>query len=190
MRITGGKARGIRLSVPGRGTRPATDRMREALFSRLRFVVEDGFFLDLFAGTGAYGLEALSRGAKGGILVESNRLAVAAIGENLKRVERSLGSGGGSSGAVHIIRGDAFRWRPQQSERFDMVFLDPPYGVPEEPLLCLLTYCRKWLSDEGSSRLVVELPGSRELKHSGWELDRRLGRGRGDSPTACIFKAR
>src|ERR1041384_6862076 len=91
MRISGGAARGIPLVVPkGDAVRPATDGMRQAVFSSLGARVVDARFLDLFAGSGAYGLEALSRGAAGGIFVEQNAKAAACVRANITAVCKSL----------------------------------------------------------------------------------------------------
>src|ERR1043165_2460605 len=91
MRITGGNARGIPLAVPkGDAVRPATDAMRQAVFSSLGARVADAQFLDLFAGSGGYGLEPLSRGAAGGTFVEQNAKAVACLRQNIAAVCKSL----------------------------------------------------------------------------------------------------
>ena len=91
MRISGGAARGIPLMVPkGDAVRPATDGMRQAVFSSLGGRVVDAQFLDLFAGSGAYGLEALSRGAAGGIFVEQNGKTVECLRRNIAAVCKSL----------------------------------------------------------------------------------------------------
>ena len=93
MRITGGKARGINLTT-GRAAhvRPATDRMREAVFSSLGKAVESASVLDLFAGSGSYGMEALSRGAGSALFVEKHPQAVDALQRNLDAVLKSMGN--------------------------------------------------------------------------------------------------
>src|SRR5690242_14529688 len=92
MRISGGAARGVPLLVPkGDAVRPATDGMRQAVFSSLGARVAGARFLDLFAGSGAYGLEALSRGAAGGVFVEQNAKAAACVKKNIETVCKSLG---------------------------------------------------------------------------------------------------
>src|SRR3954454_24471036 len=91
MRISGGAARGITLVTPkGDAVRPATDGMRQAVFSSLGARVAGARFLDLFAGSGAYGLEALSRGAIAGTFVEQNGKAVACLRQNIAAVCKSL----------------------------------------------------------------------------------------------------
>src|SRR6186713_1475308 len=91
MRISGGGARGITLAVPkGDAVRPATDGMRQSVFSSLGARVTGARFLDLFAGSGGYGLEALSRGAAGGVFVEQNARTAGFIRDNLTAVCKSL----------------------------------------------------------------------------------------------------
>src|SRR3954462_8903224 len=92
MRISGGVARGIQLVTPkGDATRPATDGMRQGVFSSLGAAVVGARFLDLFAGSGAYGLEAISRGAAGGVFVEQNGKAAGCVRQNLVAVCKSAG---------------------------------------------------------------------------------------------------
>ena len=101
MRISGGAARGIELQVPrGDTVRPATDGMRQAVFSSLGARTAGARFVDLFAGSGAYGLEAFSRGAGGGSFVERNAKACACLRRNIAAVCRSLGKGGDELVAV------------------------------------------------------------------------------------------
>ena len=129
MRIIGGTARGRKLTAPGKRfgnvIRPTSDRAREALFSIIGQRVEDAVVLDLFAGSGAIGLEALSRGARAVTFVDSNRLVAGLI-------ERNLETCGFSERALVICRdlskNLAFLTTNQPRVRFDLVFLDPPYG--------------------------------------------------------------
>ena len=125
MRVIAGAYRGRRLSTPaGRSTRPTSDRVREALFSILGPVA--GLrALDLYAGSGALGIEALSRGAADVVFVDSDRRAAAAIRANLQR----LGAAGERAPTLVITR-DALRFlssTPAAGPRFDLVFVDPPY---------------------------------------------------------------
>jgi 16S rRNA (guanine966-N2)-methyltransferase len=152
-RIISGTAGGRRLRTPpGPTTRPTSDRVREALFSRLehRGLLEDTRVLDLYAGSGALGLEAASRGAAEVVLVEAQRGAAAAIRANIAAVghpgvrlvvdtvERALGSG------------------PPGGTPFDLVLLDPPYDLTEESLAAVLNALveRDWLGPDGF--VVVE----------------------------------
>ncbi|WP_426561483.1 16S rRNA (guanine(966)-N(2))-methyltransferase RsmD [Angustibacter sp. McL0619] len=128
-RIIAGSARGRRLQVPpGRDTRPTSDRVREALFSRLEHegVLDDAHVLDLYAGSGALGLEALSRGARSALLVESDRGTAALVRRNLG----ATGLDGASVLAVPVARALA---RPS-GQAVDLVLADPPYPL-EEPAL-------------------------------------------------------
>lgn len=123
-----GTAKGVRLRGPGRGTRPLSDRVKQALFGALEsegLVGRDSTFLDLFAGSGAGGIEALSRGAAGAVFVERDPAAAAVVDDNLRRA----GLAGG-----RVVRADAVRFLDEQDaapERpFAAVLVDPPYGDP------------------------------------------------------------
>jgi len=124
MRITGGEAGGIPIKAPrGKGARPTSDKVREALFSVLGKSVTGAKALDLFAGSGALGIEALSRGAQSVVLVDNNPAACKMIAANLKAV--------GLAEKGEIIRADfraALRKIGGRGDKFDLVFLDPPYG--------------------------------------------------------------
>jgi len=135
VRVIAGSAKGRTLDAPhGGATRPATDRIRETLFAILDPVLEDARVLDLFAGAGTLGIEALSRGAAHATFVERDARAVAALRENVE----TLGVGA----LTHVRRGDVLRELPalyHVGERFDVVFLDPPYeaGLVETTLEAL-----------------------------------------------------
>jgi 16S rRNA (guanine966-N2)-methyltransferase len=122
VRVVAGLYRGRRLQAPaGRSTRPTSDRVREALFSILGPSVEGARVLDIFAGSGALGIEALSRGAAEAVFVDSDARAVAAVRANLEAV--------GAEARVH--RRDAFGWLASPASgggTFDLVFADPPYS--------------------------------------------------------------
>jgi 16S rRNA (guanine(966)-N(2))-methyltransferase RsmD len=119
MRVIAGSARGIRLkAVPGEGTRPITDRAKEALFSILGAETVDARFLDLFAGTGSVGIEALSRGAASATFVEKNPKALSTIRENLRRTR--LGSYG------RVVRADVFKYLGRDPQCFDVIYVAPP----------------------------------------------------------------
>ena len=129
MRVTGGRYRGRTLAAPrGDATRPTTDRTREALFNLLGARLDfDGLrVLDAFAGSGALGLEALSRGAARATFVERGAPALAVIRQNVQALS--------VVGQTQVIRGDALRWLEQAAEageRFDLAFADPPYALAE-----------------------------------------------------------
>ncbi len=122
MRIVGGDAKGRRLKHPKTpGTRPVIDRVKTALFDILSTRVIDVRFLDLFAGTGAVGLEALSRGAAHATFIELSQPVAAVLRENLRTT--------GLAERAEVIRGDAFRFLEQaaaQGKRYDMVYIAPP----------------------------------------------------------------
>ena len=121
MRVVAGEFKGRRLVAPrGRRTRPTADRVREALFSMLGDV-SGARVLDLYAGSGALGIEALSRGAESAVFVERDRAALAALERNLEAT--------GAPGEVR--RQDVARFLERQEGTFDLVFCDPPYdGAP------------------------------------------------------------
>ena len=124
MRVISGKAGGRRLEgPPSDSTRPMTDRVREALFSSLAWRVPDSAVLDLYAGIGSIGLEALSRGAGSVVFVERDRRVAKVLQDNVDTV--------GLGGKIVIQDVEAFlQGRPTGSEPFDLVFVDPPYALP------------------------------------------------------------
>lgn len=124
MRVIAGTARGARLKSPkGRDTRPTLDRVREALFSILGELVEGANFLDLYAGTGAVGIEALSRGADSCVFVENDRDATALIGENLATTKL-----GEQAVVIAAPLPGALRRVAQSGRKFEIVYIDPPYA--------------------------------------------------------------
>ena len=124
MRVIAGKARRLQLkTLPGDHTRPTTDRIKETLFNILSFGVEGSRFLDLFAGSGAIGIEAISRGADQAVFVENNRQALSCIRENLAHTKLE-------KEAVVLGREvqSAISQLDLQKNPFDYIFMDPPYG--------------------------------------------------------------
>jgi len=185
MRISGGRARGIPLAVPkGDAVRPATDGMRQAVFSSLGARVADARFLDLFAGSGAYGLEALSRGAAGGIFVEQNARAAACIRQNLVAVGRSLER---ELREVTVIQADARTVPLGGVDLPDLVFIDPPYEVIADIAPALFERLAGLLATKPDAIVVFELPGELELAPPGWKLLKRLGKG-ARQPTVAFFR--
>lgn len=184
MRITGGRARGIPLKAPkGDGTRPATDRMREAVFSSLGPSIEDCRVADLFAGTGSYGLEALSRGAASASFFETDRSALTCLRQNVQAALRSCKL---NSNAAKVVARDIFSL-DVNSPAYDLVFLDPPYEMIAEHLGRIFEKAVSPIAVE-DARAIVELPGNLEPKLEGWEMIRRIGKAGKDKPTAAIFK--
>lgn len=164
MRVIAGRLGGRRLSAPkGLATRPTSDRVREALFSALGDV-GGARVLDLYAGTGALGFESLSRGAAEAWFVEQDARLV----EALYAQAETFGA------KPRIVRQDAASFlRGRAPQRFDVVFLDPPYSMPVEPLLELLP---AWLADEGVAYVERPLPvGLPELAAGEWRKRSRAG---------------
>ena len=122
-RVIAGSARGVRLRAPGPGTRPLADRVKQTMFAILEPEIQGAEVLDLFAGSGAAGIEALSRGAATAIFVEKDQQAAAVIDANL----RATGLAGP---ATAVVRWDVVRWlaEPNVDTAFDLVLVDPPYA--------------------------------------------------------------
>ncbi len=187
MRISGGVARGITLSVPaGDAVRPATDGMRQRVFSSLGTRVAGARFLDLFAGSGAYGLEALSRGAAGGLFVERNTKAAACVRQNIAAVCKSLGR---DSRDLVVLQGDARSVPVPAGEVPDLVFIDPPYDIISEIVPALFVRLAEVLATKPDAVVVFEYPGELELAPPGWTLVRRLGKG-AHQPTVGFFQCK
>jgi 16S rRNA (guanine966-N2)-methyltransferase len=122
VRIVAGSAKGARLAPVPAGTRPVSDRAREGLFSSLGGRVDAARVLDLFAGTGAMGIEALSRGAASALFVDSSPQAVGAITQNLQRTKLAE--------RATVRRQDVLRALRRGLGWFDLIIVDPPYRVP------------------------------------------------------------
>jgi 16S rRNA (guanine966-N2)-methyltransferase len=120
IRVISGVAKGRRLKlVPGEGTRPVSDRVKEALFNILGADVREAWVLDLFAGTGSVAIEALSRGAAGAVLVDQEARAIRTLHENLESTQLA--------GRAEVIRADAFLLLEEAPRRqFDYVYVAPP----------------------------------------------------------------
>jgi 16S rRNA (guanine966-N2)-methyltransferase len=158
VRIIAGEWRGRRITIPeGTAVRPTPDRVRETLFNWLRDVVAGARCLDLFAGTGVLGFEALSRGAAESWFVEKDPALVAAL--NAQATVFGV--------RPRVLRQDvATLLAAPASARFDLAFLDPPYAVPIEPLLALLP---AWLTPD--ALVYVERPrepGLPEIAGASW----------------------
>ena len=123
MRVITGTARRTPLVAPkGEDTRPTGDMVKEALFSIIQFEVEGSDFLDLFAGSGQLGIEALSRGARSAVFVDTSAEAVSAIEQNLKQTRLF--------DRAKVLRTDAEAFLSGRAGQFDFVLLDPPYRSP------------------------------------------------------------
>jgi 16S rRNA (guanine966-N2)-methyltransferase len=187
MRISGGAARGIPLRVPpGDVVRPATDGLRQAVFSSLGARVMGAVFWDLFAGSGAYGLEALSRGATRGIFVEKNAKAAACVQANLAAVAKSLGR---ETDDGQIAQADALAWVARlDTGAADLVFIDPPYGLIAEMAPRLFMSLEARLAAKPEALVIFELPGGMELAPPGWTCLKRLGGKGARQPSAVFFR--
>lgn len=155
MRVTTGSARGRALkAVPGATTRPITDIVKQALFNILMEDTRDSSWLDLFAGTGAVGIEALSRGARESVFIDNEKAAIETIKENLQATR--LAERG------RVIRQDAFGYLGgTPSRRFDFVFIAPPqYAGLWMKTLKSLDNAPRWLADTGS--IIVQIDPSED----------------------------
>ena len=185
MRISGGTARGIPLKVPpGDAVRPATDGMRQSVFSSLAPRLPGARFADLFAGSGSYGLEALSRGAEFGLFVEKSAKAAACLRANLDAVAKSLGRPPESTG--HLLQMEVMS-APLAGQNLDLVFIDPPYEIILELGEKLLAKLATELPRERDPILLFEMPGEYEIQNSAWTCFKRLGKGR-RQPSVCFYR--
>ncbi|WNQ13687.1 16S rRNA (guanine(966)-N(2))-methyltransferase RsmD [Paenibacillus aurantius] len=170
MRVISGTAKGRPLkAVPGTGTRPTTDKVKEAVFSMIGPYFDGGRALDLFAGTGGLGIEALSRGMEQAVFVDKDSKSIEVIRENLKTAK--------VEGKAEVYRNEAVRALKalaKREVRFDLVFLDPPYRMKDMDALMLLMKEQRLLNDgatvmieHDSSHTYPEEAGSfHTVKHS------------------------
>ena len=145
-RVIAGSAKGVRLLGPGEGTRPLADRVKQAIFGMLEPVLPDARVLDLFAGSGAAGIEALSRGAAHAVFVERAPEAIRVIHENLARAHMADRS--------EVVRADVLGYLVDQAPQagpFDLVLVDPPYADVESMARSLVL-----LGAEKSPRILSE----------------------------------
>lgn len=169
LRIIGGEWRSRRLSfadVPG--LRPTPDRVRETLFNWLQIQVPGSRCLDLFAGSGALGLEALSRHAKEVVLVEKHPAAAQALRDNIALL--------GTKNAV-LVNDDAFRFLQRETAGFDLIFLDPPYrkNLLDPVLESILA--RQLLNPDGMIYLEQETGAATDFPRFGLQVHRETGAG-------------
>ncbi|MEM8953784.1 MAG: 16S rRNA (guanine(966)-N(2))-methyltransferase RsmD [Verrucomicrobiota bacterium] len=175
MRVIAGVAKGTKLRAPQAGSRPTADRVREAIFSILGERVPGAAVLDLYAGSGALGIEALSRGAASAVFVEGDRRAAGVI-------ETNLGAAHLSNGSVHVVLVKRFlRDGGKGAGPFDLVFADPPYWKREGDedhigqLLVAKGFCDMIAAD---GVLVLEgRRGTRDVVTDGWQVIDRRGYG-------------
>jgi len=142
MRVIAGSAGGIQLAAPKSGVRPTMDRVKAAIFSSLGEAIIGARVLDLFAGSGALGIEALSRGASSVVFVEQDRQAIAAIEKNLVKTKLM--------GQVQQADVFAFLRRSAGGEKFQIIFADPPY----DPMKSGERFTDKLIADEALPQLL------------------------------------
>ncbi len=194
MRITGGAARGIPLTVPSRGEiRPATDGIREAVFSSLGDLPEGARVLDVFAGTGAYALEAISRGAKSALFVDKNPLAITAQKKNFAAVVKSLEARGLAVPKGEFLRADLLKPAPfpKPFPWVDLIFCDPPWDFWQDERFSKVVEMLTSFADEKTpwARIVLESPASFvPAIPTGWEVARQIAKKSNDQPSASILK--
>jgi 16S rRNA (guanine966-N2)-methyltransferase len=185
VRISGGLARGINLSVPkGDAVRPATDGMRQAVFSSLGARVGGARVLDLFAGSGAYGLEALSRGAAAATFVEKNAKALLCLRQNIAAVCKSIGQ---SPVVASVLPIDVLKAPVGGDQPADLVFIDPPYEIIRDVAEALFARLTEALASKPDALIVFEMPGEIDLSPLGWTCLKRIGKGN-RQPTVAIFR--
>lgn len=196
MRISGGAARGVTLSVPpGDQVRPATDGLRQAVFSSLAARIPDARFVDLFAGSGGYGLEALSRGAAAGFFVEKHARTAQCLRRNLEAVAKSLGRD--PNDLARISQADALDWRPPEPSSpapstgaIELVFIDPPYEIIESIASALMAHVAAWLQPQAAADplVIFETPGEVALTPAGWTQVKRIGGTHTRQPGVSVFR--
>ena len=181
MRVISGKAKGRKLkSVRGPGTRPVTDRAKTAFFDVLGRNVVHSHFLDLFAGTGQVGIEALSRDAERVVFVEQGRMPLKTIGENLRLT--------GLEERAQVLRTDVFGYLRHPTEAFDYIYIAPPQyrGLWKQALL-LVDLQPEWLTPEGWVVVQIHPKEYEELELQHLELfdQREYG-----SVMFCFYRVR
>ena len=178
IRVTGGRLRGRRIRVPGKAVRPTQDRVREAVFSSLANVIPGARVLDVFAGSGAMGIEAFSRGGSFVCWVESNRKVFSVLTENVRKLCEPVESDSNGDGVdsvipqTQVVLSDAMRFLRHTPLRqpFDVIFADPPYD-----------HDGAWLK-----KLLSVLSGRSILRHKGLFVMESRSYGRVDTSSPFI----
>lgn len=170
MRVIAGKYKGrILRTVPDNSVRPATDKVKGAIFNVMQSRINwsQSQVLDLFAGSGSVGIEALSRGAKKVVFVESSRSAVQYLKANLE----SITTNGNANDALNaqVVHGDVYQFIQSLHRQYDVIFADPPYALESLPDLPNTIFERNLVADDGY--LIIEHPKNFEF-HPGsdWEI--------------------
>tara|TARA_B100001248_G_C27337302_1_gene434484 strand:+ start:616 stop:1188 length:573 start_codon:yes stop_codon:yes gene_type:complete len=187
VRISGGKARGIPLRTSkAPELRPATEANRERLFSSLGQQIHNACVLDLFAGTGSYGLEALSRGAAEASFVEKNRKITKDLQDNLSKVLKSAEL---SKDVGEVFQRDVLDFlNSSPKKQFDILFLDPPYAEIEPLRERLFSRILFNQFVHSNSLLIHECPAGEYEEPTGWQLIKTLGKAAKGSPVFHFFK--
>lgn len=162
LRIIGGDWRSRKLpiaEVPG--LRPTPDRVRETLFNWLQTEIPGARCLDVFAGSGALGFEAASRGAAEVVMLEKDRLAGKVLAENIRLLKADN---------IQLLQTDAMQWLEATGERFDIVFIDPPYASELQAQTCRLLEQQHWLND--NAYIYLELSSQQALPElpQNWQI--------------------
>ncbi|MDE5765349.1 MAG: 16S rRNA (guanine(966)-N(2))-methyltransferase RsmD [Ruminococcus sp.] len=141
MRVITGSARGCKLITPeGMDVRPTGEKVKEGVFSSIQFEIEGAYVLDLFAGSGQLGIEALSRGAEHGVFVDNSARSLRCVNDNLKNT--------GLERSAEVISRDSYDYIRTTAQKFDIIFLDPPYRHGH--IAKLLPLASEKLNDGGS----------------------------------------
>ncbi len=178
MRIVGGILKGRHIGVPGgRDLRPSTDKTRGAIFSVLGDDIIDSKVADLFCGSGALGLEALSRGADCALFVDSSKKAISVVNHNVKELELKT--------RAEIRSMDVFEIKPSLLEDISIIFADPPYRKLYGDKLTSLLSLKKFAYDG-----IIVLEHEREWSYSGSEFQILKEIGFGDSSVSFLLAAR
>lgn len=160
MKITGGEKKGTSLKVPKRGTRPPTGMIRSSIFNILGKRVSNSNILDLFAGSGSFSIEALSRGAKDTVMIDNLREAIGCIRENLMKTNFSE--------MAEILMMDFFKGIKLLQKRnkvFDIVFIDPPFEFPLKKLMFAFQLLPTLLTEDG----IIVLRLKKRVKFVGYK---------------------
>lgn len=164
MRVIAGEKRGTKLiSLEGKDTRPTTDRVKESLFNILQWDIEGRLVLDLFAGSGSLGLEALSRGAAHAMFVDANAEAVAVIQSNIQKLR--------FEGKSKIICTD-FQNALKNCKIYDIIFLDPPYQSNFLDISLDLIYKNVLLSSHGV--IICETDKNKQIHYEGFKIKKEV----------------
>ena len=176
MRVITGLAKGKKLlTLSGEEVRPTTDRVKESVFSVVQFSIQGRKFLDLFAGSGQMGIEALSRGASQSVFVDSKRESIEVVKKNLKSTNLE--------DKAKILCLDSLKFLENTTEKFDIVFLDPPYstGILQKALPMVAKIMNK------SGTIICENPQNEEINEeiNEFRLDRIYHYGKIKISTYC-----